>query len=189
MQEKVYLIWNNNRKAKWKVRGNMESKLIIIRGNSGSGKTTTARSLQNHFGRGTLLVSQDTVRREMLKVRDQDGNLAIDLIRQIAEYGKNKCEIVIVEGILYKHRYGEMLNQLIEFYNNNAYVYYFDLPFEETVKRHNTRPQKNEFGIESLRSWFWPKDYLGVEGEIGLTDDMSQEDVINLILKQIESKS
>jgi cytidylate kinase len=81
----------------------MESKLIIIRGNSGSGKTTTAKSLQNHLGHGTLLVSQDTVRREMLKVHDIKGNLSIDLIRQIAEYGKDKCEFVIVEGILYKN--------------------------------------------------------------------------------------
>jgi predicted kinase len=68
----------------------MESKLIIIRGNSGSGKTTTAKNLQNDLGHGTLLVSQDIVRREMLKVHDRDGNLSIDLIRQIAEYGKDK---------------------------------------------------------------------------------------------------
>lgn len=95
----------------------MESKLIIIRGNSGSGKTTTAKNLQSHLGRGTLLISQDTVRREMLKVHDRDGNLSIDLIRQIAEYGKNNCEFVIVEGILYKPRYGEMLHNLIEFFN------------------------------------------------------------------------
>ena len=111
----------------------MESKLIIIRGNSGSGKTTTAKGLQNHLGRGTLLVSQDTVRREMLKVQDRDGNLSIDFIEQIAEYGKGKCEFVIVEGILYKHHYGVMLNNLIQFFNHKAYTYYFDLSFEETV--------------------------------------------------------
>ena len=42
------------------------SKLILLRGNSGSGKTTVARALQRKFGRNTLLLSQDTVRREML---------------------------------------------------------------------------------------------------------------------------
>ena len=35
-------------------------KLIILRGNSGSGKTTVARALQRKFGRNTLLLSQDT---------------------------------------------------------------------------------------------------------------------------------
>ncbi|MFC4403845.1 kinase [Gracilibacillus xinjiangensis] len=164
----------------------MESKLIILRGNSGSGKTTTAKNLQNHLGRGTLLVSQDTVRREMLKVHDRDGNLSIELIRQIAEYGKGKCEFVIVEGILYKQRYGEMLNHLIEFFHSKTYTYYFDLSFEETVLRHNSRPKKMEFGKDSMRAWWNPNDYLGVDGEVSLTSDMSQNDVVQLILQQVQ---
>ena len=164
----------------------MESKLIIIRGNSGSGKTTTAKNLQAHLGSGNLLVSQDTVRRDMLKVRDREGNLSIDLIRQIAEYGKNKCEFVIVEGILVSHYYGEMLHGLIEFFDRKSYAFYFELPFEETLKRHNSSPKKSEFGEESLRTWWNPKDYLGVENEISLTEEMSQKDVLEVILRQIE---
>jgi len=78
----------------------LDSKLIIIRGNSGSGKTTIAKKLQDYLGHGTLLIAQDVVRRDMLKVHDREGNLSIELIRQIAEYGKGRCEVVIVEGIL-----------------------------------------------------------------------------------------
>src|SRR5699024_7306255 len=137
----------------------MESKLIIIRGNSGSGKTTTAKNLQNYLGSGTLLVSQDVVRREMLNVQDREGNLSIDLIRQIEEYGKNKCEYIIVEGILYKKRYGEMLKSLIQFYDQKAYTFYFDLPFEETALRHNSRKKKMEFGEDLLRDWWNPNDF------------------------------
>ncbi|UJL47079.1 kinase [Virgibacillus sp. NKC19-16] len=164
----------------------MESKLIIIRGNSGSGKTTTAKSLQNDLGRGTLLVSQDVVRREMLKVHDREGNLSIDLIRQIAEYGKDKCEFIIVEGILYKGRYGEMLNNLIQFYNQKTYTYYFDLSFDETVERHNSSSKRTEFREDSLRAWWNPNDDLGVNGETILTSDMSQNDVLKLILNQLQ---
>ena len=36
-------------------------KLIILRGNSGSGKTTIAKELQNSFGRNTMLISQDVI--------------------------------------------------------------------------------------------------------------------------------
>lgn len=165
---------------------NVESKLIIIRGNSGSGKTTTSKNLQDYLGRATLLVSQDTVRRDMLKVQDREGNLSIDLIRQIAEYGKDKCEFVIVEGILNKNRYGEMLKNLIQFYNQKAYTYYFDLSFEETVKRHNSRPKKFDFGEESLRAWWKPNEYLGIDGEIKLTDSMSQSYVFDLILNELK---
>jgi len=38
----------------------------------------------------------------MLKVHDREGNLSIELIRQIAEDGKGRCEVVIVEGIVYQ---------------------------------------------------------------------------------------
>ena len=45
-------------------------KLIILRGNSGSGKTTVAQKLQHIIGRNTMLIPQDYVRREMLYARD-----------------------------------------------------------------------------------------------------------------------
>ncbi|MED4130733.1 kinase [Shouchella miscanthi] len=164
----------------------MKTKLIILRGNSGSGKTTIAKCLQNHLGQGTLLVSQDVVRRDMLKVHDRDGNPSIDLIYRIAEYGKGKCEFVIVEGILNKSRYGKMLKNLIRYYNQEAHTYYFDLTFEETVERHNTRTKKAEFGEESLRAWWTAKDYLEVQGEMLFTNDMSQKEVLKQILNQIQ---
>ena len=38
------------------------NKLIILRGNSGSGKTTIAKELQQVFGNNTMLISQDVIR-------------------------------------------------------------------------------------------------------------------------------
>jgi tRNA uridine 5-carbamoylmethylation protein Kti12 len=163
----------------------MESTLIIIRGNSGSGKTTTAKRLQQHLGRGTLLVSQDVVRRDMLKVQDRDGNLSMDLIRQITEYGRGKCEYVIAEGIFSEQRYGAMLRQLIQFYNGKAHTYYYDLSFQETVRRHNSRSKRTAFGEDSLRDWWNAEDYLRVEGEVQLTDKMTQDEIVEMILQQI----
>lgn len=42
-------------------------KLSILRGNSGSGKSTIAKALQNKFGQNTMLISQDEIRRILLK--------------------------------------------------------------------------------------------------------------------------
>ena len=42
-------------------KGKKMPKLIILRGNSGSGKTTIAKELQNSFGRNTMLISQDVI--------------------------------------------------------------------------------------------------------------------------------
>lgn len=58
-------------------------KLIIIRGNSGSGKTTVAKALQRKFGPNTLLLSQDVVRRNMLMARDGADNTALPLLVEL----------------------------------------------------------------------------------------------------------
>ena len=43
------------------------SRLIIIRGNSGSGKSTIARLAQEKLGEGTMLISQDEVGKSCYK--------------------------------------------------------------------------------------------------------------------------
>lgn len=74
-----------------------DSKLIILRGNSGSGKSSTAKLIQRKFGRGTLVIAQDTVRREMLWVKDEAGTKAVSLLIDLARYGKQNCEKITSE--------------------------------------------------------------------------------------------
>ena len=76
------------------------SNLVILRGNYGSGKTTVARGLQKKLGHGTMLISQDVVRREMLYVKDGEKPKVSELLFQLAVYGKEHCDVVILEGIL-----------------------------------------------------------------------------------------
>ena len=76
------------------------NKLIILRGNSGSGKTTIAKELQQVFGNNTMLISQDVIRRDMLKVKDGENTKALPLLEELLRYGRKHSEIVILEGIL-----------------------------------------------------------------------------------------
>ena len=80
----------------------MQPKLIILRGNSGSGKTTIANALHQCLKEQSLLISQDVVRREMLRVKDETGNLSIALLKQLVAFGYQECQYVIVEGIFQK---------------------------------------------------------------------------------------
>ena len=73
------------------------AKLVILRGNSGSGKTTVANLLQKKFGHNTLVISQDTVRREMLWVKDGPDNRAMPLLESLLYYGRERCQVVILE--------------------------------------------------------------------------------------------
>lgn len=56
------------------------STLVILRGNSGSGKSSVAKSLQRKLGRNTLVIPQDTVRREMLWAHDGRDTPALPLL-------------------------------------------------------------------------------------------------------------
>ena len=110
------------------------AKLIILRGNSGSGKTTIAKELQKSFGRNTMLISQDVVRRDILRVKDGENTEALPLMKELLTYGRNHCEIVILEGIMYADWYKPLFELAVQLYGTDIFAYYFDLPFEETLK-------------------------------------------------------
>lgn len=96
---------------------------------------------------------------------------------------EKKSKYVIVEGILGKEIYQDMLYKLIQFFDNNADVYYFNLSFSETVKRHQTKKNAHEFGIQKLKQWWLEEDYLGVENEITLPEKLSENEIMTLILR------
>lgn len=165
------------------------AKIIILRGNSGSGKSTVARMLQRQLGRGTLLIPQDVVRRDMLWVRDGEGNAAIPLLIQLVRYGQSHCEYVILEGILDANCYRELFEVIVAEYGENVFAYYYDLPFEETLRRHQTKPNRADFGEADMRSWWKEKDYIGFIPEKTLTAGMSTDEVLSLILKNLAHSS
>lgn len=74
--------------------------LIVIRGNSGAGKTTLARWLQLAMGRGTANIGQDHFRRVVLREHDLPDADNIGLIAQRARHCLAIGYHVILEGIL-----------------------------------------------------------------------------------------
>lgn len=166
-----------------------DSHLIILRGNSGSGKTTVAKLLFDHFHADAMLVSQDVVRRKMLHVEDTPNNPAVELIHRLCLYGNRLNKIVILEGILRRDIYGDMLTKLISDFNGLAHVYYFDIPFDETLRRHATKPNAHEFGEAEMRQWWRSSDVLGVKEEQIFNEKMSADDMLKNILNDCVTNS
>ncbi len=162
------------------------SKIVILRGNSGSGKSTVARLLQRRLGRGTLLISQDVVRREMLWVHDGEGNASIPLLIDLVRYGRMHCEYVILEGILDASCYHPLFAVIAEEFAGNTYAYYYDLPFSETLRRHQTKPNHADFGEADMRLWWKEKDYIGFIPETTLTAETDADSAIEQILSRLE---
>lgn len=162
------------------------AKLIILRGNSGSGKTTIAKELQKSFGRNTMLISQDVVRRDILRVKDGENTEALPLMKELLTYGRNHCEIVILEGIMYADWYKPLFELAVQLYGTDIFAYYFDLPFEETLKRHQTKPNCNEFGEEAMRRWWRDKDFSDVLSERVITSEKGIQSIIDEIKSAVE---
>ncbi|MBF7017853.1 P-loop NTPase family protein [Staphylococcus durrellii] len=80
-------------------------------------------------------------------------NLAITLIQQITLYAIQHCLYGIIEGKLNKDKYNHMLQSLIDLPEVTAHIYYFDLPFEETERRHNAK-ENTDIGEGKMKSWF-----------------------------------
>lgn len=161
-------------------------KLIILRGNSGSGKSTIAKELQNRFGANTMLISQDVIRRDVLKVKDGKNTPALPLMKELLIYGHIHSNIVILEGLMYADWYKSLFDLSVQLYGSEIYAYYFDLPFEETLKRHQTKPNCHEFGEEAMRGWWREKDFSDVLNEVSITSERNIDDIVediyNLVL-------
>lgn len=161
------------------------SKLIILRGNSGSGKTTTGKSLQKKLGHGTMLISQDVIRRDILYVKDEPDTGAIELLNELALYGKSHCDIVILEGILNSEWYKKLFENLRNEFRNEIYAYYFDIPFEETLNRHKQKPNAHEFGEKEMRKWWNEKDLLGIISEQLINKHLSLDEIVDMVYNDV----
>lgn len=141
--------------------GTPETKLIVLRGNSGSGKSSTARELRARFERGIAWIEQDYLRRIVLRERDVPNGVNIGLIERTVRYALDNSYDVILDGILDARHYGAMLTHLTSDHAGTSAHYYFDVSWEETLRRHSTRRQATEFTPDQMREWFAPRDLLG----------------------------
>ncbi len=161
--------------------GHPDTMLIVVRGNSGSGKSTVARQLRLRHGRGCALVEQDHLRRIVLRERDLPGGLAPDLIAEVVRFALDHRYHVILEGILFTGHYAPMLAGLWRAHRGRSWCFYLDASFDETVRRHATRPQSSQFTVEDMRGWYQTRDLLGFAGEVTVPESSALEETLALI--------
>lgn len=112
---------------------------------------------------------------------------ALPLLIDLLQYGYGNSEITILEGILNSKWYKPLFETAMELYGSDIYAYYYDLPFEETLRRHETKEKRFEFDEEDMRRWWVEKDYIGFIPEKILNEDMSLEETVNLILSDVQA--
>jgi predicted kinase len=165
--------------------GDASTRLLVLRGNSGSGKSTTAQEVRKRIGRGVAWVEQDYLRRILLREQDRPGAANIGLIDQTARYALDHGYHVVLEGIFYSPTYGDMLRRLIADHAGVTGVYYFQLAFDETVRRHSTRDLAKVFDADQMRDWYQPCDLLGVPGEQVIDASSTLDDTVERVVRDL----
>lgn len=165
--------------------GDETTRLVVLRGNSGSGKSTTAKEIRRRIGIGVAWVEQEYLRRTLLLEHPHPGTPNIGLIDQTTRYALDHGYHVVLEGGFYSPVYGEMLRELIADHAGPTGVYYFQLDFEETLRRHYTKPQISAVTPEMIRSWYQPNDVLGVPGEELIEATSTLDQTVDRITKDL----
>lgn len=132
--------------------------LIVIRGSSGSGKSTLAAALQRELGWPTAILGQDHFRRVVYREYEGSGGVTdatehVALLEAAALHCLAAGHHVVVEGILRASHYADALRRIADD-ADDARFHAFDLPFEETARRHASRPRSAEFSTEVMREWY-----------------------------------
>lgn len=159
------------------------TKLIVLRGNSGSGKSSVAIALQERSHPHPVLIEHDHFRRKILKEREGPDIINDRLILQTVQFAFEHDRDVIIEGIMRIDAYRQLFDKIISIHPDNNYFYYFDIPFEETLRRHQTK-KGVDFGEEEMKRWYKDNDLTNYPGEIVIPATSSFEDTVSTIIKE-----
>ena len=100
-------------------------------------------------------------------------------------YGKKYCDIIIVEGIFNSKWYNNLFKKLSNEFKDNIFAFYFNIPFEETLKRHKTKKESKEFGEKEMRQWWLEKDLLEAIPETMIEKELGLNEIVEVIYKRL----
>jgi hypothetical protein len=164
--------------------------LVVLRGNSASGKSTVARRVQRELPRSKVaVIGQDHVRRELLWEREVGQSDTIGLVTVMAQHLLSIGRITVIEGIFGAERYGGMFADLLAGHTGPALVYYLDVSLPETLRRHAGKPIADHVSDAEVASWYREHDVLGVEGETVLGEELSEDDMVARVLADLQEAS
>ena len=112
--------------------------------------------------------------------------MSIDLTETLARFGYEHDLLVLVEGFYETDIYGQMLEWLKKIFAPQVFAYYYDLSFEETVRRHQTRAKQEEFTPADMKRWWKDRDFLDWEEEVFFTDEDSLEAAFDKICSALD---
>lgn len=158
----------------------------MLRGPAGSGKSTSAKLLFESAERKVCLIEQDHYRfifRPYENGSKANSKAMHQMIVQNVLIALREGYDVILEGIMNAKSYKYIVDTIIDAHPSENYFFYFDISFEETLRRHGQRPKKNtpSFTLEDMKNWY-PDDYVSIhDDEVLIPESSSIDETIALI--------
>ncbi len=159
-----------------------KAKLVILRGPSGAGKSTVARVLFAKTKKQTVLIEQDYYRFIFKPAGGNVNSKTIHrMIKQNVLAALEDGYDVILEGIFNVHAYKDTFEEIFSVHKTNNFVFTFDVSFDETLRRHRTKPNKDAWSEADMKDWYHPKDFLGYGFEHIISEKSSADQAVKTI--------
>ena len=129
-------------------------------------------------------LEQDYLRRVVLREHGSNRFPAVapGFIATMARTALDAGYHVVLEGILHTGPYGRPLRELVAEHPGPSCVFWLEVSFDETVRRHEGRPGMAHVTADMMRGWYAPMDLLGVPGEQVIAEEFGVEDTVAAIL-------
>jgi thymidylate kinase len=161
------------------------SKLIVLRANSGSGKSTIATLLHAAI-KNSVIIEQDYYIKYSAAAKTESQELArrarifTDVNAALAAH-----DTVILEGVFDSRRYTDNFNDLLVAHPENNYFFYINVSFEETLRRHQQRDKRHKFGEKEMRDWYIAQDAFHYPFETIIDEQLSIDATVAYILRTV----
>ncbi|MEI6581636.1 MAG: AAA family ATPase [bacterium] len=163
----------------------METKLIILRGPSGSGKSTVAKRLKDSSSRNIATIEQDMFRHNILHDQENAREISAIMMKDAIVSALSNGYDVIADGIFDISHSKKLFDEILDEHQDNNYIYYFNISFNETLARHDTRRKKNDFSEEEMKKWYMSPSPSGYDFEVEISENMSEDETVAMIKKDV----
>ncbi len=161
----------------------LDGKLVVLRGPSGAGKSTVAKLLHGRVTNKTALIDQDYYRHTMFNNLHSDLEAPRYVMFAGIQAALDHDYDVIVEGFLGMGKYKAYFDELLGHHHTENYFFYFDISFDETLRRHSTRQKGSQLTIERMKELYSRTGPAEYPDECIIPEVASPEQACQLIIE------
>src|SRR4051794_77666 len=153
------------------------AKLVVIRGPSGAGKSTIARGVAAAASRPVAVVDRDQYMFMFNRWPDSPDQ---ELLRLVILFCLDKDIDVVFEGNFKVETHIGLLEELFAAHADENYIFYLDVALEETLRRHQNRPQR--ISEQEIRELFPATTPLNDARERLIPETASTDEAVRIIV-------